>query len=168
MLPPTHGFLENTLASMQASFDAGADIVEIDVQATTDGQFAVFHDWTLECRTNGHGVTREQSMAQLRTLDVGYGYTADDGRSFPFRGTGVGLMPTLDEVLTAFPGRRLLINVKSNDASEGASLAASLVGRSDRELRQLMAYGGDKPMADAYKRQSNDVDAMPHTTPGAR
>jgi glycerophosphoryl diester phosphodiesterase len=51
MLPPTHGYLENTLASMQASFEAGADIVELDIRPTTDGQFAVFHDWRLDCRT---------------------------------------------------------------------------------------------------------------------
>ncbi len=60
MLPPTHGYLENTIASMQASFEAGADIVELDVHPTTDGRFAVFHDWTLDCRTDGHGVTRER------------------------------------------------------------------------------------------------------------
>ena len=29
MLPPTHGYLENTLPSIQAGFAAGADLVEI-------------------------------------------------------------------------------------------------------------------------------------------
>src|SRR6185295_11234351 len=43
--PPTNPYLENTMASMRASFRAGADIVEFDVHPTTDGQFAVFHDW---------------------------------------------------------------------------------------------------------------------------
>ena len=36
---------------MRAAFAAGADIVELDIHPTTDGQFAVFHDWTLDCRT---------------------------------------------------------------------------------------------------------------------
>lgn len=80
MLPPTHDYLENTLRSMRASFEAGADVVELDVHPTTDGEFAVFHDWTIDCRTDGHGVTREQSMAKLKTLDIGYGYTADGGK----------------------------------------------------------------------------------------
>jgi glycerophosphoryl diester phosphodiesterase len=35
MLPPTHAYLENTIASMRASFAAGADIVEFDVHPTT-------------------------------------------------------------------------------------------------------------------------------------
>src|SRR5438874_1348299 len=114
MLPPTHGYLENTIASMRAGFEAGADIVEFDVHPTTDGQFAVFHDWTLDCRTEGRGETRAHDMAYLKTLDVGYGYTADGGKTFPLRGQGVGLMPSFAEVMDAFAGRQLLVNFKSN------------------------------------------------------
>ena len=101
MLPPSHEYLENTISSMRAGFAAGADVVELDVHPTTDGEFAVFHDWTLDCRTDGQGVTREHSMAYLKKLDIGYGYTADGGKTFPFRGKGIGLMPTLGEVLAS-------------------------------------------------------------------
>lgn len=159
MLPPTHGYLENTLASMQASMNAGADIVELDVHPTTDGQFAVFHDWTLDCRTDGRGVTREQSMTYLKSLDIGFGYTADGGKTFPFRGKGGGLMPSLDEVLQAFPGRPLLINVKSNDASEGARLASVLDGLTPERRATLMAYGGDAPIA-ALRSRMPDIKTM--------
>jgi glycerophosphoryl diester phosphodiesterase len=82
--------IENTLPSMQAALDLGAGVVELDVHPTTDGQFAVFHDWTLDCRTDGHGETRSHDMAFLKTLDVGFGYTADGGQSFPLRGKGKG------------------------------------------------------------------------------
>ena len=70
---PEHHYLENTLASMEAAFRAGADIVEFDIHPTTDGRFAVFHDWTLDCRSDGTGVTREHTLSQLKALDVGYG-----------------------------------------------------------------------------------------------
>jgi len=50
LLPPQHDYLENTIRSMQAAFDRGADVVEFDIHATTDGRFAVFHDRTLECK----------------------------------------------------------------------------------------------------------------------
>lgn len=146
MLPPIHDYLENTLRSMRAGFNTGVDIVEIDVHLTTDGEFAVFHDWTLDCRTDGHGVTREYAMAELKRLDIGYGYTSDGGRSFPFRGKGKGLMPTLSEVLAAFPDKRLLINVKSRDPSEGEKLAAVLNGLAAERRRQIMVYGGDEPI----------------------
>lgn len=143
--PPEHEFIENTLRSMEAAFAAGADIVELDVHPTTDGKFAVFHDWTLDCRTEGRGTTRDHAMTELKQLDVGYGYTADGGKTFPLRGKGVGLMPTLDEVLTKFADKRFLINVKSNDLSEGDKLAAYLATLSPEARGRLMVYGGTAP-----------------------
>ncbi len=150
--PPQHDFLENTLRSIQAAFDAGADIVEIDVHPTTDGHFVVFHDWTVDCRTEGRGVTREHTLAYLKSLDVGYGYTADGGAAFPFRGKGVGLMPSLDEVLSEFPRRRFLINIKSNDPAEGKILAERLARLAPAALDLLMAYGADRPIAALAER----------------
>lgn len=149
---PRHAYLENTIPSMRAAFAAGADVVEIDVHPTTDGQFAVFHDWTLDCRTEGTGPTRARSMAELKRLDVGHGYTADGGATFPFRGKGVGLMPSLAEVLAAFPDRRLLINVKSNDPNEGVLLSAYLNGLAPAQRDLLMVYGGDRPLAEIRRR----------------
>lgn len=143
---PSNTHIENTIPSMQASFEAGADIVELDIHPTADGEFAVFHDWTLDCRTNGTGVTRQQPMTYLRSLDVGYGYTHDGGRTFPLRGKGVGLMPTLNEVLTAFPGKRFLINFKSRDASEGDRLIAYLKARGFPTDERLMVYGDKRPV----------------------
>lgn len=147
MVTPTHAYLENTIDSMRASFEAGADILEFDIHPTTDDRFAVFHDWTLECRTDGRGVTREHSMAALKRLDIGYGYTADGGKTFPFRGKGIGFMPALDEVFTTFPEQRFLINIKSNDPAEGRMLAAALRESPPSRLARLMVYGGDRPVA---------------------
>ena len=143
--PPTNSYLENTLPSMKASFAAGATALELDIHPTTDGEFAVFHDWRLECRTNGQGDTREQPMAYLKTLDVGYGYTADNGANFPFRGRGIGMMPTLGEVMRAFPGRQFLINIKSNDPTEADRLLAYLAGRGIAADGKLWIYADDRP-----------------------
>ena len=156
MLPPRHAYLENTIASMAAAFSLGADAIELDVHPTTDGKFAVFHDWTLDCRTESKGVTRERDMAYLKTLDIGYGYTADDGVTFPFRGKGVGLMPSLDEVLVHFPGGRFHINVKGNDPAEGETLARFLAGLKPEERSRLTVYGGDAPIA-ALRRKLPDL-----------
>ncbi|MEK3936307.1 glycerophosphodiester phosphodiesterase family protein [Sporosarcina sp. FSL W7-1349] len=143
---PEHSYLENTIPSMKAAFEAGADVVEFDVHPTKDGQFAVFHDWTLECRTNGEGVTREHTMAELKQLDLGYGYTADKGETYPFRGKGVGLMPSLEEVLSYFPEESFLIHIKSDDPEEGIQLAQFLSKLPNEQLKQLTVYGGDQPI----------------------
>ena len=155
-------FIENTLPSMRAAFAAGADIVELDIHPTTDGRFAVFHDWTLDCRTDGHGVTREHSLTELKKLDVGHGYSADGGKTFPLRGTGIGLLPSLDEVLRAFPDKRFLIHIKSNDADEGRRLAERLKSLPPQQLQRLMIYGGALPVAAA--RAMLDIPTMSGST----
>ncbi len=144
---PTNAFLENTIPSMAEAFKDGADVVELDIHPTTDHQFAVFHDWTLECRTDGHGVTREHTMAQLKALDIGYGYTYDGGKTFPFRRQFKGAMPSLEEVLKTFPGKRFLINYKSNDPAEADLLDAYLNRIGEGHDPRLSAYGGDRPVA---------------------
>lgn len=149
--PPTHDFIENTIPSMRAAFDHGAAVVELDLHLTPDGAFAVFHDWTLDCRTNGTGVTGETEMARLRVLDVGYGYTADGGKSHPLRGKGIGLMPTLDEVLTEFPARRFLVNFKSERREEAQALARMLRANPARRDAIFGVYGGGTPTREALR-----------------
>lgn len=114
---PSHEFLENTLPSMRAAIEAGADIIEFDIHLTTDGEFVVFHDWTIDCRTEGSGETRDHDLAYLKSLDIGYGYTADGGETYPFRGKFVGAMPILEDVLSEFPQTIFLINIKSRSKS---------------------------------------------------
>jgi glycerophosphoryl diester phosphodiesterase len=143
MLASEHEYLENTISSMQAAFDRGADVVEFDVHATTDGRFAVFHDRFLECRTNGHGLTREHTMAELQALDIGYGYTSDGGKTYPFRGKAIGLMPSMDEVFEKFPGRSFLIDIKGGDPDDGTLLAKHLSKLPAERRSKLMAFGRD-------------------------
>lgn len=116
---PAHSYIENTIPSMQAAIDAGADMIELDVKLTSDGEIVVFHDATLDCRTDGTGRTHKRSLAELKALDIGYGYTADGGETYPFRGQFIGEMPTFNEVLTAFPDTFFMVNLKHGKASEG-------------------------------------------------
>lgn len=146
MRPPRHRFLENTIPSIAAAFELGAQIVEIDVHPTTDGHLAVFHDWTVDCRTEGSGRTRDHSLAKLQALDVGYGYTSDGGETFPFRGQGVGLIPSLTEVLEHFPGRRFLIDIKSNEVEDGEMLVALLKALPESDRARLSVHGGERPV----------------------
>lgn len=160
---PDHPYLENTIPSMEAAFNAGADMVELDIKPTKDGQFAVFHDWTLDCRTNVKGMTTDYTMEQLKTIDIGYGYTADDGKSYPFRGKGIGLMPSLEEVLSQFPEGSFLIHIKSNEQKEGEQLAEYLSNLPEKRLSQLAVFGGDEPIA-TLKTQLPDLRVMSMAT----
>jgi glycerophosphoryl diester phosphodiesterase len=144
---PTHNLLENTIDSISSAFNYGADMVEIDIHPTTDNQLAVFHDWTIlqrrgsanDCRTNGSGITHEQSMTDLKKLDIGSGYTADGGKTYPFRGKAIGLMPTLTEVLQAFPDRQLAINQKDK-FTKTVRLVAKTLQEYPQSQRQNIYY----------------------------
>ncbi len=109
--PPVHDFIENTLSSLSQARRLGAGMLAVDLVPTADGKFAVFRDASLDCRTNGKGAVRDHTMEQLQQLDIGYGYTPDGGKTFPLRGKGLGAMPSLDEVLAAFPDAPLMFNL---------------------------------------------------------
>lgn len=160
---PEHPYLENTIPSMAKAFDLGADIVELDIKPTKDAQFAVFHDWTLECRTNAQGMVKDYTMGELKRLDIGYGYTSDEGKTYPFRGKGIGLMPSLDEVLAYFPEKSFLIHIKSADPEEGTQLAQYLAALPEHQLSQLTVYGDDQPIS-MLKKSLPDIRVMSMST----
>src|SRR5690606_7477903 len=116
-----------------------------DVHPTTDGKLAVMHDWTIDCRTEGTGETRSHDMAYLKTLDLGYGYTADVGQTFPLRGKGVGMMRELEEGVAAYPEVHFRVNYKSNEAREGDMLAAMMMAHPEWRHQVWGVYGGGPP-----------------------
>ena len=124
--PPVHDLQENTARSMEAAARLGADMVEIDVAPTADGRIAVFHDWTVDCRTEGKGEVRNKTLAELQALDIGYRYTADGGKTFPFRGRRKDHIPSLEEALAALPNTPILFNFKGTDPREADQLATAL------------------------------------------
>lgn len=64
---------ENTLRSFRSAIDVGCDLIECDVHLSSDGRLVVIHDHTLERTTNGAGMVRDLSAAELRRLDAGQG-----------------------------------------------------------------------------------------------
>ncbi len=59
---------ENSLAAIQYSIVARADMIEIDVQRTRDGAFVLMHDETVDRMTNGSGAIADMTLAELRSL----------------------------------------------------------------------------------------------------
>lgn len=87
---------ENTLASVALAVEQGADIIEIDVQETLDGQVVVMHDSDL-MRVGGSPLKIWASTyADIIEIDIGswYGPEFSDQR-----------VPTLEQVLEICKGR---------------------------------------------------------------
>ena len=62
---------ENTWASLKAGCESGADMLEVDVQLTSDGEAIVFHDYTLQPKFGDPRWVRDLAWAELRAFDVG-------------------------------------------------------------------------------------------------
>jgi glycerophosphoryl diester phosphodiesterase len=108
---------ENTRAALELALAQGADALEFDVQCSADGVPVLMHDKSLDRTTAASGLLCERTAAELGALDAGHHFTLDHGGSFPWRGRSLGV-PTLAEVLQAFPGVPVLIELKSVDVAE--------------------------------------------------
>jgi glycerophosphoryl diester phosphodiesterase len=62
---------ENTWAGLRKGYDAGADLLELDVQLTCDGEAIVFHDFTLQPKLGDLRWVRDLAWDELRGVDVG-------------------------------------------------------------------------------------------------
>ena len=87
---------ENTLASFQSAIDLGVDLIECDVHRSEDGGLPVIHDHLLDRTTDGSGLVRDHSMAELKRFDAG------SWKGARFKGERI---PSLDEVLALAKGR---------------------------------------------------------------
>lgn len=94
---------ENTLSAFREAVRAGADGVELDVHLSADDVPVVIHDADVRATTDGRGLVRDMSLAQLQELDAAanFGVTRFSGLR----------IPTLEEVL-AEVGQRLLVNIE--------------------------------------------------------
>jgi len=61
---------ENTLPAFERAIELGADFVELDVQASSDGGLVVFHDLQLDRLTDASGALRARRLAELRELGI--------------------------------------------------------------------------------------------------
>ncbi|MCP4220723.1 MAG: hypothetical protein GY765_39210, partial [bacterium] len=79
---------ENTIEAYRNSLNVGADTLEGDVHMTSDGIVVVSHDATLDRCTDGTGKIMDKTYTEILTLDAGYRFTKDGGKTYPCRGLG--------------------------------------------------------------------------------
>lgn len=62
---------ENTLPAFERAWELGAYEVELDVQLSKDDVVVIFHDATLDQKTNGRGRVRDHDFAALQRIEIG-------------------------------------------------------------------------------------------------
>ena len=109
---------ENTMQAFQAAIDGGANAIETDVHLTSDGQVVVFHDATAERIAGKPHAIASTTCTEALSWDVGYQHVDNHGNR-PFMGQGFR-MPLLKELLEAFSGVRINIDIKPGPAAAAA------------------------------------------------
>ncbi|HEU4726443.1 MAG TPA: glycerophosphodiester phosphodiesterase [Kofleriaceae bacterium] len=107
---------ENTMAAFERAVAHGVDALEMDVHLTRDEHLIVIHDDTGARTTGVPARWPETDLAEVRRLDAGWGFIAPDGTR-PFAGKRLAI-PTFEEVLEAFPGMRINVDLKGDRTVE--------------------------------------------------
>ncbi len=113
----------STLLAMRQALEAGAVGLELDLHATADGQVVVCHDDTVDRTNDVTGRIADLDLDAVQALDNAYwwvpGKVVDHAAgpgSYPLRGRAPAdpdlRIPTLREVLDAFPDAYLNVDIK--------------------------------------------------------
>ncbi|MBW4475815.1 MAG: hypothetical protein KME54_02815 [Tolypothrix brevis GSE-NOS-MK-07-07A] len=83
-------------------------------------------------------------MKYLKTLDIGYGYTPDNGKTYPFRGKYVGMMPTFAEIMREFPDKKFLVDQKDTFEKTIKLLGNSLKKYPSQQRQNIYLFSSEE------------------------
>ncbi len=121
-----------TMFALRESLGLGSDMLELDVQPTKDGTLMVLHDQSVERTTGAEKSVYDLSVEETQKLDAAHNFVPGrgtvrglDAASYTLRGVRLGekapplgytaedfRIPTLEEVLRAFPDVPMNIEIK--------------------------------------------------------
>ncbi|MDN4175104.1 glycerophosphodiester phosphodiesterase [Nocardioides sp. SOB77] len=110
--------LENTRAAFTHAVGLGYDYLETDVHVTADGVLLAFHDAVLDRVTDARGAIGDLTYAEVRRALVG----------------GREQVPTLAELVAAFPRARFNVDLKSDRAVDALAAFVEEHAAHDRLL----------------------------------
>jgi glycerophosphoryl diester phosphodiesterase len=116
------------MVAFRGAVEMGYRYLETDLHSTRDGVLVLIHDDTLERVSDGSGPVWENTLDELKRFDAAHHFSPDGGRTYPYRGQGV-TVPTLEEVLEAFPDVLLNVDIKQEQPPIVATLADFIEGR---------------------------------------
>ena len=74
---------ENTLAAFEKGLELGADMLELDIHMSKDGELVVIHDPTLDRTTNGSGYIKNHTTKELKQFDASKRFESYRGERIP-------------------------------------------------------------------------------------
>ena len=104
-------FPQNTMDSFKGAVDIDADMIELDVQMTKDGEIVIEHDSNLS-RIGQSGAVGDYTYQQLQEMDFGL-YFGED-----FAGTKIAKLSQLLDFMKAYPEIKIYIELKDIGENE--------------------------------------------------
>ncbi len=168
----------STMFGFTESAKAGVDMLDFNVTLSKDDVLVVQHDLTVDRLTNATGNVVDKTYAELAALDNAYWFTDQCGActdkpadAYVFRGVRTGekpapagytaedfKIPTLQDVLTAFPAHTLNIEIKGEGAL-GARTATVLAEEltAAGALDRVVVTSFDDATVDAFRALAPSV-----------
>ncbi|ORX98801.1 PLC-like phosphodiesterase [Basidiobolus meristosporus CBS 931.73] len=128
--------VENTLPAFRYSTEIDADMLELDVHMTKDGEMVVFHDFTVDRNTEATGPIKDFNYNELPKL-----VPIPEHRDQPFLADPDSTrIPKLEEVFEAFPDAAIHLEVKPTNP-ELAEKVYALIKKYNRQEKTLWGCG---------------------------
>lgn len=112
---------ENTLASFKKAIELGVDQIELDLRFSKDSKLVVIHDEKLDRTTNGKGLVRDFTLAELKKLDAGKGEK----------------IPTLQEVIDLIRDKDIFLQIELKESNMQRHLL-DLIQKNNLEERVMI------------------------------
>jgi glycerophosphoryl diester phosphodiesterase len=139
---------ENTLSSVNLAWQQHADAVEVDVHLSRDGRLVVIHDYDTRKTSGVRKKVSEQTLAELKELDVG---------RWKDRKWSGEKIAALEEVLATVPdGRRLFVEIKCE--VECVEEFAGVFRSSGKRPEQMVAIGFGLETMKAIKQKLPEIE----------
>ncbi len=135
---------ENTRASAQKCVDLGVDYVEVDIRQSSDGEFYLIHDETVDRTTNGRGEVAKMTSEELDQLDAGSWFGPE------FAGER---LPKLREYLPWIKGKaRIFFDFKAGDIEKMVQLV-----REHGFEKDCFFWFGDAEILEKFRRLDREI-----------
>ena len=142
-------YAENCLEGIESAVKMGADIVEIDLWRTADGELVLMHDRTIDRTSTGKGKVADLTLDSIRGVQLRNGVRART----PYR------IPTLEEALVANKGRVLFNLDKAFDYFDQVMEILDRTGTTSQVIMKSEAPAGE--VKEKYGKYLDRVIYMP-------
>ncbi len=122
---------ENTLTAFRSALALNIDMIELDLHMTKDGEIVMMHDHDVKRTTNGEGLVRNMTLAEIKALDAG------SWKDEKFKGEQVPTFREFLELVSAYPEMTFNVELKDYPKDSGDFAYRS----ADKSIELMREYG---------------------------